>query len=397
MSYLIRSERCISQGALTNSKHPDSLVRGAYPTHISHGHGCYLYEAEYHKKYIDYICGLGTNLLGYGNDLINKDLQSILYGGFSHSLPTKQEVITAEKLKEIFVFVDHWKFLKSGSEACNAAIKIARAQTGRHKILSEGYHGWGDDFVSLTPPAKGVPPRGWIRKLTNFQHINKDVAAVIVEPVMTDYSPERIEWLKELRRVCDEHGTMLIFDEVITGFRFKKFSVSNAYNITPDLIVIGKAMANGLPLAAVGGKEHVMNNRDWFVSSTYAGEVLSLKACEVVCNLLQKNPDYNINMLWERGQDFIDAFNDQPTDIKISGYPTRGVFTGDEVRVATFMAEMAKLGILFCKSWFYNFHHWDVQEDVLHTSQLIKEKIERGMELKYPMPKSPFAAEVRKQ
>ncbi len=124
-----RAQKSVAQGALTNSKHPKMLIQGAYPTHVSHGIGSYLYDTD-GKKYLDYICGLGVNLFGYGNDKINKELMKHIYGGFSHSLPTKHEVEAAEALKEIFCFVDRWKFLKTGSDACSAAIKIARNRWG---------------------------------------------------------------------------------------------------------------------------------------------------------------------------------------------------------------------------------------------------------------------------
>jgi glutamate-1-semialdehyde aminotransferase len=396
-----RQQNCIAQGALTNSKHPEALVFGAYPIIISHGHGSYVYEPDpedenKHKRYIDYICGLGANLLGYGNDKINQQLLKILYGGFSHSLPTTQEILTAEKLKEIFVFVDKWKFLKSGSEACAASLKFARAATGRTKVISEGYHGIADEFVSLTPPHLGVPVNGNIEKYTTLSQITNEVAAVILEPVIVDDSKERIEFLKQLRTRCDEVGAILIFDEVITGFRYKNYGVGNCYNIIPDLIVIGKAMANGLPLAAVGGKSAIMDDPKVFVSSTYAGERASLKACEEVCNILQSKPEFNIENLWNAGVHFMKKFNDLNGPVRLKGYPTRGILEGSEVNIAIFMAEMAKVSILWHKSWFYNWGLIEHEEDTIETARQIFENIKNGLKLKYPLPKSPFSMEVRK-
>ena len=396
-----RQQNCIAQGALTNSKHPDALVMGAYPIIIEYGHGCHVYEPDpedegKHTKYLDYICGLGTNLLGYGNDKINQQLLKILYGGFSHSLPTTQEIKTAEKLKEIFVFVDKWKFLKSGSEACNASLKFARAHTGRTLIISEGYHGIGDEFVSLTPPHLGVPVNGNIEKYTSLENITNEVAAVIIEPIIVDNSKERIEWLKQLRTRCDEVGSLLIFDEVISGFRYKKYGVANCYNILPDLIVIGKAMANGLPLAAVGGKAHIMDNPKVFVSSTYAGERASLRACEEVCNILQSKPEFNIENLWNAGVHFMKKFNDLNGPVTLKGYPTRGILAGSDVNIAIFMAEMAKVLILWHKSWFYNWDLIEHEDETIEMARLIFAKIKNGLKLNYPMPKSTFSMEQRK-
>ena len=395
MSWSHRADSCIAQGALTNSKHRNMLIRGVYPTHVSRGHGCYLYDTD-EIKYLDYICGLGANFLGYGAEKVNKAIVTALYGGYSHSLPTTQEVITAEKLKEIFPFVDRWKFLKSGSEACAASIKFARAATGRTNIISHGYHGIADMFVSLTEPHTGVPSDPNIFKYTALEDVNEQTAAVIIEPVIADDTPENVQWLKDLRARCDKVGAMLIFDEVITGFRYKKYAVSNCYGITPDLIVIGKAMANGMPLAAVGGKARIMDDTQVFVSSTYAGERLSLVACNAVCDALLRDSEYNLNHLWQEGQDFIDKFNAFPGKVKLKGYPTRGIVDGPETDVALFMGEMAKAKILFHKSWFYTWGHIAEKDSTLEISRIVKQQIEDGLEMKYPMPESPFSMGVRK-
>jgi len=391
----IRAQNCIAQDVLTNSKHPRSHVNGIYPKQVRGGVGSHLYDLD-NNKYLDYICGLGANLVGYGNETVNAAIIKNLYGGFSHSFPTHHEVECAEKLKQIFTFVDKFKFLKSGSEACTAAIRIARSATGRDVVLSEGYHGWHDDFVGLTPPASGVPKRDFVKTLKSLKDVTKKVAAVIVEPVIVDNSRERIEWLKALKERCDETGVILIFDEVITGFRYKDYSCASNFNIYPDLIIIGKAMANGLPLAAVGGKKEIMDG-NYFISSTYAGEVLSLVACQAVVDLMQRKSDFNINYLWAEGQHFIDEFNKfLPEKIKIVGYPTRGVFEGDELTRALFFQECAKARILFCKSWFYNFAHISHNEEVLAYIEQILFKIKQGnVQLEGDMPSSPFAMKVR--
>lgn len=390
-----RSQKTIAQGALTNSKHPEMLIFGAYPTHIAHGAGSHLYDKD-GRKYLDYICGLGTNLFGYGNDKISKELLKAIYGGFSHSLPTHHEIEAGEALKTIFNFVDKWKFLKSGSDACSAAIKIARNATNRDLILSQGYHGWHDDFVSLTSPGSGVPRRDFVKSLVHLEDITHEVAAVIIEPVITDFSKDRIEWLRKVEKRCNRVGALLIFDEVITGFRFSKFGVCNFFGITPDLLVIGKAIANGMPLAAVGGKAGIMDDAKYFISSTYAGEVLSLISCKKVCELLTKDSEYSIDRLWKNGQELIDAFNKQPGDIKILGYPTRGVFSGSENSTAIFFGEMARSDVLFCKSFFYNFGHIPFNLDLLGMALEVKERILDGsLTLKYPLPKSPFSQGVR--
>jgi aminotransferase MxcL len=129
-----RQQDCIAQGALTNSKHPDRHVMGVYPTHAYAGYGSQLVTPD--GVYQDYICGLGANLFGYSNPKIMEAVKDALGKGFSHSLPTIFEIETAEKLKQLLFFVERWKFLKSGSEACNASIKMARAyQESKGRII----------------------------------------------------------------------------------------------------------------------------------------------------------------------------------------------------------------------------------------------------------------------
>ncbi len=390
-----RAQDCIAQNYLTNSKRAQAHVLGVYPTHIARGQGAYLYDHA-GKKYLDMICGLGANILGYGNERVAAAIMAQTPYGYSHSFATHHEIECAEKLKELVAFIDAVKFLKSGSEACNAAIKIARAATGRDLVLSHGYHGIGDDFVSLTPPAHGVPKSGRAIGHLGDWPIDKDVAAVIVEPIQTDHSDERRAYLQNLREMCTKHGAVLIFDEVITGFRTPRFCVANYWNIIPDLIVLGKAMGNGMPIAAVGGKYAVMNTpNEYFVSSTYAGETLSLVAAKTTMTLLQTK--FSIETLWEHGRKFCQDFNALwPEQIKIVGYPSRGVFVGDEMTRALFFQECCKAGILFGPSWLISFAHIDelgaikdVLRDVIHRIKLGAVKLEGEL----PLPA--FAAQVR--
>ena len=280
-------------------------------------------------KYLDYMGALGANLLGYANQTHVNKIMPHLHGGFSHSLPTCHEVEAAEKLKEIFPFCSHFKFLKTGSEACSAALRIARTHTGRLEVLSEGYHGWHDEFTSLAPSATGIPPHLWIRRLWDFSDITQKTAAVIVEPVQTDNSPSRIKWLQQLRETCTATGTMLIFDEIITALRYKDYSVAWHHNILPDLILAGKGLANGMAISCVGGKDPLMNS-DYFVSGTFFGEVLPLVATKACIEMIQQKSEYSIDLLWVKGDYFLQEFNKiLAVKIRIKGYPTRGVFEGE--------------------------------------------------------------------
>jgi glutamate-1-semialdehyde 2,1-aminomutase/spore coat polysaccharide biosynthesis protein SpsF len=188
---------------------------------------------------------------------------------------------------------------------------------------------------------------------------------------------------------------MLILDEVITGFRFPKFSVSRWAGVTPDLICLGKAIANGFPLSVVGGKHAIMNSTEYFVSSTFAGELSALAAAKTCMTLLQTQ--YDIGKLWERGAEWIERFNYfWPEKLKLIGYPTRGVFVGDELVKALFFQEACLAGILFGPSWFFNYAHLELDDSYMTTLEEIIWSIRRGkVTLKGKMPQSPFSQKQR--
>jgi glutamate-1-semialdehyde 2,1-aminomutase len=392
----IRAQDSIAHAALTNSKRPESLVKGVYPTHAKSGRGCRITDAD-DRTFIDFICGLGSNLLGYGNDEIAQVISARAHLGASLSLASTLEVEVAEKVKEVFPVIEKLRFLKTGTDACNAALRIARAKTGRKIVYSEGYHGWGDEFVSMTPPGLGTHTCSEIRKLTHPAQVDSNTAAVIVEPIMVDDSPQRIEWLRELQGTCKKQGALLIFDEIITGLRFPKFSASAYYGFEPDLICLGKSLANGMPISVVGGKKDVMECGEWFVSSTFAGETLSLAAAQKTLHLLQTK--YNIQDLWDAGRKFQSNFNAiWPEGLVIEGYPTRGILNGDALVKALFMQEACLSGIIFGPSWFISFAHIDVIDSVLSTCRDILIRIKMGgVHLYGEMPRSPFAQQVREQ
>lgn len=400
------ANQCIAQGALTNSKRPSTFVEGVYPTHLTRGEECYVWDTN-GKKYFDFICGLGTNILGYAQEDVNRAMISAMKDGASLSLSSSLELSVAQKIKTLFPFIDCMKFLKTGSEACSAAVRIARAKTGKKIIMSEGYHGWHEEFISLTKPHVGIPER-WLKyrqddsivKLDDFYDSEEefeDIAAIIIEPIMTDYSPKRIDWLRELRKKCTETGTLLIFDEVITGFRTPKFCMSNYLGIEPDIICLGKAIANGMPLSVVAGKKEIMNCDEYFVSSTFAGERLSLSSAFITINLLQG--PFKLESLWQKGEEWLSEFNSMwPDMIRIEGYPTRGRFVGDEMIRALFFQEACKSGLLFGPSWFFNFPLSKKMDITLSACKDVICKIKSGnVRLEGKPPKSPFADKMRQK
>jgi glutamate-1-semialdehyde aminotransferase len=270
-------------------------------------------------------------------------------------------------------------------------------------VLSQAYHGWHDEFASLHPPAIGIPEHKNIKELPNdySEEFLKTADAVIIEPIITDFSEARVEWLRKLRELCTKHDVVLIFDETITALRFPGFCVANWSGVRPDIIVFGKALGGGLPISIVGGREDIMNSEtyfpnhgEYFVSGSYCGERVGIKAALAVIHALQtKN---SIEDLWQSGADFIRKFNDLFSDVKIAGYPTRGVLVGDPMPKALFMQEACKAGLLFGASWFYAFPHIQEKDGVLQTLKDVAMKLRLGnVKLEGELPRSPFAQQMR--
>lgn len=390
-----RADKVIAQRALTNSKRPASFVEGVYPTHLLSGAGCTVTDTA-GNTYVDFICGLGANLLGYGQSSLVAAGTKALREGATLSLSTNLEVILGEKICEIMPFVERVKFLKSGSEGCTAAVRIARAATGRKWVLTQGYSGWHDEFVHLQPPALGIVNEYHSMRLESLEQITTDTAAVILEPIITDHSETRIAFLRALRERCTAMGALLIFDETITALRFPGYCVANWCRVKPDLIVFGKAIGGGLPLSVVGGSASVMDCGEYFVSSTWAGERVAIATAIELIVLLQKS--FDLAHLWNSGEKFQAQFNAIVPDVKLEGYPTRGILAGDPMPKAIFMQEACRGGLLFGASWFLSFPHIEQMDQIISTLKEIVLKIKvTKPKLDGQMPKSPFAQSMREK
>jgi len=392
ISWENRAKVSIAHGALTNSKRPQSFVHGVYPTHLAYGKGCHVYDAK-NKRYIDFICGLGVNLFGYAHPEITRAAYGAMLRGSALSLGTTLEVEFAETIKNYFPFVERIRVLKSGSEGCSAAVRMARAATGRDLVLSEGYHGWHDTFAILTPPAHGCP-QGLRYDIDTYdpQKLAR-AACVIVEPFITDHSAERITWLQELRSACTREGAVLIFDETITGLRFPGLSVAKFTGIYPDLIIFGKALGGGLPISVVGGRKAVME-ADYFVSSTFAGDPLPMAAAMKVLPMANEA----LPRVWDAAERFQTDFNQAGADvIRIEGYPTRGVLKAPNgLTLALFMQEAVKAGLLFGPSFFWCEPHATEAHTVLSLVSQVCARIKTGaVSLEGALPLKPYAQKVR--
>ncbi len=359
----LRSRGVMAQGQSSpNSKRPSQYIEGVYPSHVTRGEGCYLFDFV-DNKYIDFVCALGSNILGYSNERVNSAVARQIYKGANFSLPSTLEVEVAEQVRVLIPAAEKIRFLKTGSEACSAAVRIARAATGKSICYSRGYHGHSDLFTSLTAPALGVEDEFAIRSLGDDLSVleNDDVACVIVEALELRMDDEWQVYLNLLREVCTKRKIVLIFDEVITGLRVPKYSVSSMYSIKPDIICLGKAIANGYPLAVVAGTPEVMDSCEYFISSTFSGEAIALAACQATMTevVVKRRVDdlcfYGGRLMARLNALALPGF-------KLEGYGSRGMLNVTNLATALFMQEMCKAGVLFGKAFFFSFAH--LEEDV---------------------------------
>ncbi len=265
------------------------------PLFLSHGDGGYAFDVD-GNDYVDMVSALLPNVLGYCDPDVDYAIRSQLSSGISFSLSTALEAELAKKLIDLIPCADMVKFGKNGSDVTSAAVRVARAYTGRPDILmlKKGYHGWQDWSVADTERGLGVPNTVASRshrctddlgRIENALSSSK-YAAIIVEPEGRTYG-----WLYRLKELCQQYGTLLVFDEVITGFRWHLGGYQKYIGVTPNLATFGKAMANGMPLSALVGDEEIMECFDppdnIFYSGTFFGEALSLAASIATINKMQ--------------------------------------------------------------------------------------------------------------
>jgi glutamate-1-semialdehyde 2,1-aminomutase len=256
---------------------------GGTPRFIKRAEGSYFWDAD-DKRYIDYIGSWGPAIVGHAHPTVIKAVQDAAARGLSFGAPTEGEIEMAEEICRILPSVEQVRLVSSGTEAAMSALRLARGATGRDKIIKfEGcYHGHADSLLVkagsglLTfgnPTSAGVPEDFAKHTLVLdynspqqledvFQKMGDQIACVIVEPVAGNMNLVRStpEFLQTMRRLCTQHGSVLIFDEVMSGFRVALGCAQAIYGITPDLTVMGKVIGGGLPVAAFGGRKDLMNH-----------------------------------------------------------------------------------------------------------------------------------------
>jgi glutamate-1-semialdehyde 2,1-aminomutase len=282
----------------TGSKRPDALFGPdsgpEVPARLARASGCRVWDAA-GREYLDYVMALGAVALGYGHPAVNQAAEQAIGDGVVGPLPPVAEEQLAQALSARIPWLERVRFLKTGAEAVAAAVRLARVATGREQVLGCGYHGWLDWCQG---GAEGIPApvRALFAELPfndvaaardMIRERGRLLAAVVIEPVVVA-EPTR-EWLDTLRVETQKAGAMLIFDEIKTGFRLAIGGAAERYGVQPDLAVFGKALANGFPLAVVGGRAYIMAGatRTW-ISSTLATEGVALAAARATLETFER-------------------------------------------------------------------------------------------------------------
>ncbi len=399
---LERSRAIIPLGSQTFSKshiqYPD-----AAPMFLAGGDGARVWDVD-GNEYIDLVSGLLPVVLGYRDPDVDQAIGEQLRNGISFSLSTHLEIELAERLVDLIPAAEMVRFGKNGTDATSAAVRLSRAFTGRERIAVCGYHGWQDWHIGATVRNKGVPKA--VCELTHTFPYNDltaleemlgrhpgAFAAVIMEPVnVVDPDPGYLQGVKDM---AHGHGALLVFDEIITGFRVSLGGAQAHYNVTPDLACFGKAMGNGMPIAAVTGRADVMREmEEVFFSGTFGGEALSLAAAIATIDKMCRQPI--IDKLWQAGDSLVTGAEKQiaahrMTDCisfgglapwKVIAFSDHAQASKDAVKTL-FIREMLQNGVLINSSHNVTASlNEDEIQIVLHaydeTLKVIAEELERG-------------------
>ena len=282
--------------AQTYSKSYRYFCRDYAPAYMDYGDGCYIYDVD-GNKFIDFMCALGPITVGYNNPAINASVIKQINKFASGSLQSELEVELSEKLCNIVPCAEMVRFVKNGSDATTAAVRLARAYTGREIVLMCGYHGMHDWSIGASENCKGVPMA--VQKLTvNFKYNDLDdlevklkknaAAAVILEPIQGDGPQEN--YLQEVKYLTHKYGALLIFDEVVSGFRYALGGASELFGVVPDMAALGKGMANGYAISVVAGRRDILQQIEQgvFVSTTFGGDSIGMAAALATIKILEQ-------------------------------------------------------------------------------------------------------------
>jgi len=386
-------------GGVLGIRRPYNFVSGEYPLFIEEGRAGRIWDVD-GNEYIDLLCAYGPIILGHREEEIDDAVKEQMEKGFCFNLCQPAQNDLCRKLRELIPSAEQSFIVKTGSDATTASVRLARGFTGREKIVRCGYHGWHDWCVEV----HGGVPKSVYERTLEFKYNDLDglgklfaenkgeIAAVIITPVghpiakpIEEPAPGFLEGVKEL---AHKNGAVLIFDEVRTGFRVAMGGAQERYKVTPDMTLIGKAMANGYAIAAVCGRRDIMRklaDGEVFISSTYFPNSLEIVAALKTIEILEREsvPD----SIWERGTKFLahlmETVDFQSAHAHLSGIPPMPyiTFPADpekkyKERRKLFFTEAIRRG-LFMQPYHHSYIcHRHTDKDLERAAEIIKESLD---------------------
>jgi glutamate-1-semialdehyde aminotransferase len=366
---LFREAEEIIPGGAPQSRHPNTFLPGYFPLYFVRGKGSKLWDVDGHS-YIDWLLSYGPIVIGHANDRIDNAVIERIREGFCFDLNSEINNRLAKKIISAIPCAEMVRFLKTGSCATAAAVRIARLATEKYKILRCGFHGWHDWSIG----GKGVPP-GATEDVHAFSYNDIDsleklikkyrgkVAAVIMMPV--EVIPPQKGFLEDVRKITAENEIVLIFDEVRSGFRLAHGGAQEYYKVIPDMATFSKAMANGYAISCVVGKRNVMQAASKsFISATFFPNAMEMVASYETLSILEEENAvahfFRIGNAFQKGlQSIVDKL-DFNQDVKVTGLPVMPYLefvSGNEERKTRlknrFYAEALAKGIFLHPN-----HHW---------------------------------------
>ena len=308
-----QASKLIPWGTQTNAKRPIEQFLPEMPAYIARARGCRMWDVD-GNEYLDFRAALGPIILGYCDPDIDNAVKQQLDRGVLFSMAAPEEFALAQAICADVAGVEMVRFLKTGADACSASVKLARSITKRDRIISIGYHGWHDWCAAGVDWRSHGVPRTLAPLVHHLDFLDSEsaqrlmtqqgdqIAAVVVTPYDLESDPEQTRsYLQSLRQLCTASNTLLIFDEVITGFRLALGGAAQYFGVEPDLVVYGKAIANGYPLAVLAGKQQFMQPMtDIFVTLTHGGELMSIAAAQATLKKLKQSQVHQ--HVWRIGQ-----------------------------------------------------------------------------------------------
>jgi glutamate-1-semialdehyde aminotransferase len=376
-----RALRLIPSQTQTLAKGAGQYIKGIAPKYLLHGDGSHVWDVD-GNEFIDYNMGIGPLSLGYCYPAVNDAIREQLLSGITFSMMHPLEVEVAEFINTLVPNAEMVRFSKTGADVTSAAVRLARAFTKRTKVLCCGYHGWHDWYISVTDRRLGIPRE--ISELTHtFQYndiqsvldsIDDDTACIILEPAV--FEEPKDNFLHRLKDICEQNGSLLIFDEMWTGFRAALGGAQEYFGVKADLATFSKAVANGMPLSVLTGRADVMQRleKDVFFFTTFGGETLSLAAAKatILEMVAKKVPDY----LAAQGKKLRLGFDEIVRELNIPFLSCKGLdcrtmiifdpSAGNTLALKSFMQqELFKRGILW--GGFHNLSFSHTDDDIDYT------------------------------